>query len=637
MSKEKKAAGANDSSQQHQPLGGRGTRETVESIVIAIILAFLFRAFEAEAFVIPTGSMAPTLQGRHIDTQCPECGYRYRTGASESKDLVFSVICPDCGFVKQVKHIEFRDNKNVVVPDEPEYDGDRILVSKFAYELGSPQRWDVIVFKFPGNAKQNYIKRLIGLPGEQVRIYHGNIYVRREGESEFHIVRKTDHSPAKLKAMLQPVDDSEFIPTKLRAAGWPSRWQAWSPSGEGAAWSVSEDGRVFETDGQGGESWLRYHHIVPQSKVWMGLDDWNALRDLDQLGYESATGVAQVLGLDEIGDTQARVSDLLRKYDANGDRILDETEKRTVLRARHRGGLVSDFYAYNGAGKDPDNPLSRPPNGLHWVGDLAVECEFELASDTGELVFNLVKAGVNHQCRIDVATGKAKLLLDEGGQSFLDDQGKSAESPQAADIGLKGAGTYQVRFANVDNELVLWVNDQPITFDGPTTFVPSGQTRPVWSPEDPGDLAPVGIGVRGAALKLTRIRVLRDVYYIAVWSDGYRTEWENIPQEYRPNYRDEAEIPPILRSPEQWATTELFARRNELLLPEGGPLNGDPAQGQLQFLPLGDNSPQSSDARMWLHGPYVEEDMLLGKALFIYWPHPWHGFVPNFSQMGFIR
>ena len=42
-------------------------RETFESIVVAFVLAFLFRAFEAEAFVIPTGSMAPTLLGRHKD------------------------------------------------------------------------------------------------------------------------------------------------------------------------------------------------------------------------------------------------------------------------------------------------------------------------------------------------------------------------------------------------------------------------------------------------------------------------------------------------------------------------------------------------------------------------------------------
>ena len=42
-------------------------RETIESIAIAFVRAFLFRTFEAEAFVIPTGSMAPTLQGRHKD------------------------------------------------------------------------------------------------------------------------------------------------------------------------------------------------------------------------------------------------------------------------------------------------------------------------------------------------------------------------------------------------------------------------------------------------------------------------------------------------------------------------------------------------------------------------------------------
>ena len=61
-------------------------RETVESIVIAFVLAFLFRTFEAEAFVIPTGSMAPTLMGRHKDLVCPRCGCAYRVGSSEEVD-----------------------------------------------------------------------------------------------------------------------------------------------------------------------------------------------------------------------------------------------------------------------------------------------------------------------------------------------------------------------------------------------------------------------------------------------------------------------------------------------------------------------------------------------------------------------
>jgi len=65
---------------------GRATRETIESIAVAVILAFLFRAFVAEAFVIPTGSMAPTLQGRHMDVTCSKCGCPYRTGASVEND-----------------------------------------------------------------------------------------------------------------------------------------------------------------------------------------------------------------------------------------------------------------------------------------------------------------------------------------------------------------------------------------------------------------------------------------------------------------------------------------------------------------------------------------------------------------------
>jgi signal peptidase I len=61
-------------------------RETLESIIVAFILAFLFRAFVAEAFVIPTGSMAPTLMGAHKDTVCEHCGALYQSTASYEYD-----------------------------------------------------------------------------------------------------------------------------------------------------------------------------------------------------------------------------------------------------------------------------------------------------------------------------------------------------------------------------------------------------------------------------------------------------------------------------------------------------------------------------------------------------------------------
>src|SRR4051794_36437731 len=67
-----------------------GHRETVEAIVVAMILALLVRGFEAEAFVIPTGSMAPTLMGRHKEVTCPQCGYVYAVNASEEVEGVAS-------------------------------------------------------------------------------------------------------------------------------------------------------------------------------------------------------------------------------------------------------------------------------------------------------------------------------------------------------------------------------------------------------------------------------------------------------------------------------------------------------------------------------------------------------------------
>src|SRR5688572_28888426 len=95
-------------------------RETLESIVVAFILAFVFRAFIVEAFVIPTGSMAPTLYGDHLTNTCSACGFEYavgmppRTGSPE-----FDLRCPNCNL--QVDRFKRSQTMN---PDS----GDRILV-----------------------------------------------------------------------------------------------------------------------------------------------------------------------------------------------------------------------------------------------------------------------------------------------------------------------------------------------------------------------------------------------------------------------------------------------------------------------------------------------------------------------------
>src|SRR5947209_12206566 len=106
-------------------------KETVESILVAFILAFIFRAFVVEAFVIPTGSMAPSLYGAHMRFRCPDCGtvfdvgYSARQTDSDEPDIpaearrITDYHCPNCGYRfnrDEVQRVRF---------------GDRILVLKY--------------------------------------------------------------------------------------------------------------------------------------------------------------------------------------------------------------------------------------------------------------------------------------------------------------------------------------------------------------------------------------------------------------------------------------------------------------------------------------------------------------------------
>lgn len=55
--------------------------------------------------------------------------------------------------------------------------GERVLVSKLTYTLGGPRRGDIIVFQYPRDPSQTYVKRVIGLPGETVTIKNGQVFV----------------------------------------------------------------------------------------------------------------------------------------------------------------------------------------------------------------------------------------------------------------------------------------------------------------------------------------------------------------------------------------------------------------------------------------------------------------------------
>ncbi|MBN2559354.1 MAG: hypothetical protein JXQ75_00285 [Phycisphaerae bacterium] len=165
-----------------------GIRDTIEAIVVAFILAFVFRAFVVEAFVIPTGSMAPSLYGLHGEHRCEACGYHFAYGIREAQvvpdDSIvqrgtlsnsFDLHCPNCGWSGH-GNAALNSRTDRVVPSS----GDRILVLKWPYDIGGdllgPKRWDVVVFKNPQDGEMNFIKRLLGLPGEVLEIINGDVY-----------------------------------------------------------------------------------------------------------------------------------------------------------------------------------------------------------------------------------------------------------------------------------------------------------------------------------------------------------------------------------------------------------------------------------------------------------------------------
>jgi hypothetical protein len=85
-----------------------GTREVIETIVFVVVLVLLLKTFLAEAFVIPTGSMATTLLGYHREVTCNACGYRYLTNASsEGEDrepyVVTKCYCPNCRYLNVLR------------------------------------------------------------------------------------------------------------------------------------------------------------------------------------------------------------------------------------------------------------------------------------------------------------------------------------------------------------------------------------------------------------------------------------------------------------------------------------------------------------------------------------------------------
>lgn len=540
-------------------------REVIETIVFVVVLVLLLKLFVTEAFVIPTGSMAETLYGYQRVITCEKCKHEFPVNAHDEMEpnavtgqrhKLVGYCCPNCRYVGRVSDL---------TPPQSTFpnSGDRVLVLKPLYHLRTPQRGDVVVFKYPEKPQENhtaanYIKRAMGFGGETIAIHRGELFAttslsypadnplyprpedpldlwkpeyrypnskqaedlfaasRLAGFADrvtggFLIVRKEE---AQLLADRRIVWDNDKQPND--PAG---NWKRWAPVSNADRWKADNPSRPTAFGHSGDQlDWIRYQHLAWKGdKNGRGLTPWR-------------------WGQEDGGQPVAGPIDNMLGYNAGFD--------------------------LNPVTNQPQSRDQGSSDSARWVGDLILECEVELAAGS-EVVLELSKGANRFQAKF----GNGEVSLARVG-------------PMAAEFGTPTRpckvkdGVHKLRFGNVDHRLWVWVDDKRIDF-GPagdysptevTAYDPEDRDKEGWTRENDIE-QPARIGAKGPVSRVSGIKLHRDVYYTR--SGGDQTE-------------------------------------ADIYYVQPG-----------HYLCLGDNSAQSSDSRRW---GTVPDRLMLGKAVFVFYP-----------------
>jgi signal peptidase I len=579
-------------------------REIAETVVFVVVLVLLLKAFVAQAFVIPTGSMAVTLYGYQMDVTCPQCGITFPVNASNEVDPsdggppvpVESCVCPNCRY-----HIDFREEMR----RDPKFErpspstGDRVLVADFLYDLPGhgPKRLDVVVFKYPGDSSSsavfpypfsgpqkqqsamNYIKRLTGLGGETIGIWYGKLYYLPADQlppgKKDEYRRGAIENIWNIRIGQAPQEQKEELRLRKARGEEPENWEKdlWRRENmfDNNLVDQLRAGVGFQIIRKPPAKILEMRRIVydndhPPKDLRSELRDrWTAEPGTDWSPVEPHGFHAAASGG---GTSWLRYKHVLR---TSAD--------------PHRPELITDFMGYNTY--SPHRSGGSPQ--YNWVGDLLVECEVAVEQPSGTFTLELSKGVDRFRATWDLSSGTCTLSHLErphpGEQVPPDDHyEKLATKPTK----LHGKGKYQVRFANIDDRLLVWVDDE-LPFGDGEDYKPHPERGPYAN-----DLQPASIGVQGASLQVRKLSLWRDTYYTRNPTAG-------------------ADAPECdLADPGAWGPLQDLAPTTLYVQPG-------------HYLCMGDNSPESSDGRTW---GLVPERLMLGRALVVYYP---------FSRAGRIR
>lgn len=436
------------------------TKDALESVLFALILAFVFRGFVGQAFVIPTGSMAPTLLGAHMNHVCANCGYSYAVSLDRfyvNGRLIgwpSRVKCPNCDWEE--------------VPDKttPEA-GDGIFTVSWPFAIGQklldPHRWDVIVFKAPFNmqtnaqgvplerdGETNYIKRLVGLPGDLLSIIDGDIYVAPAPSVPEPIRQKLSANPPQRLTDTERSDLNKL----LQIARKPAKAQD-------ALWQV-----VYDADYPPTKKAVPAWKPLQPNTGWISTDRANANRT-------NTDGVFQ-----------------FRSADAQPQ----------FLQLQGKDFRDNCRYNYDRA----DDPRAAGPGTGKFIGsDLQLRCTATWQGDGGTILLRLSKRNDLYTVQLCPGQGTGKVL-----QSGLD--GSQAKTLAVLDFPRwKRNWPVPLAFANVDHQLQFSMADKVIWQSPADAYTAAEALR------QPEETRPpiVQVGAENIQLELRHLAVMRDIYY----------------------------------------------------------------------------------------------------------------------------
>jgi signal peptidase I len=371
-------------------------RQCFEALVYLALAVILFRAFIAEGYMISTGSMAPCLLGYHRQVICPTCAFPFSRGTrfhdddsilaepDWSKSVVDlgvapsapGTVCPNCGL------------STIDVRAVPRNEGDQLLVQKHLYQLRPPRRWEVVVFRHPQDPDQAYVKRVVGLPGESIRLIDGDLY------ADGQLQRK---SLSVQQGMRITVYDHDHEPTDDE---WRPRWRA---DADQTQWQSVENRFVHRANGSNEPHWLTYHHWIREGgshRTSVPLSGWPTIRQDRAVQDRNLTYSTERQVLQYAGVLPAWRANRLRSVssDPRWTAAIDQLEAFS-----HESPIV-DLYGYN-----------HPESGdaAHPIHDLMLEMTISRIERDGELRVRMTDGWHWFETVLDFARKEVRLHVDE--------------------------------------------------------------------------------------------------------------------------------------------------------------------------------------------------------------------------------